>query len=132
MSYPFFLIAQAQNTGPLPQITNINGLVIRISSIGNVVVYLLTALAVVYIVYSTVQYFIKGKTGDESRREAGMQIMWGIIGLAIIISIWGLVNILLYTFATNTYVPQSGFPNANFINNTSSGNPAAGTVYQAH
>ena len=129
MTNLFFQIANAQASGPLPQITNANDLIRRISSIGDVAVYILIALAIVYIVYATVQYFIKGNSGDESRREAGLQIMWGIIGLAIIVSIWGLVNILLNTFSTKNNVPTSGFPNANFINNTSTGNSTGVPVY---
>ncbi len=116
MTNILYSIAQAQ-TGPLSQIDNANDLVDRIASIGNVVVYLLVALAVVYIVWATVQYIMMGDSG-EGRREAGMRIMWGIVGLAIIVSIWGLVNILLNTFATDYTTPTNtnGFPNANFIN----------------
>jgi hypothetical protein len=111
---------QSSGGGSLNQITNINGLTSRIASIGTVAVYLLTALAVVYIVWATVQYFIKGKEGDESRRAAGMNILWGIVGLFIIISLWGLVNLLLQTFGTDTTVPNK-LPQANFVTNSATG-----------
>lgn len=105
-------VAYAQT---LTQINNANQLEDRLLSLADVAIYLLVSLAVLYIVWSTVQYFIKGKSGDESRKEAGMDILWGIVGLAIIVSIWGLVNIIVNTFSTNNRVPTDRFPNANFL-----------------
>jgi len=108
----------SQGSGaPLSKINNVNDLISRISSIGNALIYLLVGLAVVYIVYFTVQYFIKGQKGDESRRAAGMQILWGIVGLAIILSIWGLVNILMQTFGTSSTSLPGKLPQADFVNN---------------
>jgi len=73
-----------------------------------------------------VQYLIKGKEGDETRRAAGMQIFWGIVGLAIIVSLWGIVNLVLNTFWTNTSRPD--LPNANFVaNNPNINNSGYGT-----
>ena len=111
----FMNIAYAQG-GSLNQIENINNLVVRLASLGDVVVYLLVSLAVVYIVWSVVQYFIKGKEGDESRKEAGLRILWGLVGLFVIVSLWGLVNILVRTFSTDANVPRDRFPSADFVN----------------
>lgn len=88
-------MASAQALAP---ITNVNNLSTRILGIGNTVTYLLVALAVIYIVWNVVQYLIK-PAGDE-RKGAGMNILWGIVGLFVIVSIWGLVNILTNTFKT--------------------------------
>jgi len=103
----------AQTT--LTPVSNISQLASRLSSIGNVIVYLLVFLGVVYLIWNIVQYFIKGKEGDESRHEAGMHILWGIVGLAIIISLWGLVNILIQTFGTTT-TNLPNVPSADFVN----------------
>ncbi|MBU6426985.1 hypothetical protein KGQ27_01970 [Patescibacteria group bacterium] len=102
---------------PINQINNANDVVKFLVSVGNVIIYLLIAAAVVFIVWNTVVYFVRGKQGDENRKEAGQHIMWGIIGLAIILSVWGLVNIVLNTFVTNNNVPTNKFPTADFINN---------------
>ena len=104
----------------LTQITSVNQLVYRLVTIGNAVIYLLVGLAVIYITWSVVQYFVKGKEGDTTRKEAGMQILWGIVGLAIILSLWGLVNILISTFGTNTYNLNGRLPNADFLNSNAS------------
>jgi glucan phosphoethanolaminetransferase (alkaline phosphatase superfamily) len=90
---PAFASAQA-----LSPITNVNNLTSRALGIGNTFTYILVALAVIYIVWNVVQYFIKANGGD--RKEVGMNIIWGIVGLFIIVSIWGLVNILTNTFKT--------------------------------
>ena len=109
---PSIAFAQA-----LPVISNINDVAKRAFSIGDLIAYGLVALAVIFIVYNTVWYFIK--PNGEGRSAAGMNILWGIIGLAIIVSIWGLVNLFINTFYTDTNVDPSRFPNANFINNQS-------------
>jgi len=101
----------------LTQIKDVNGLTSRIASIGTVVLYLLVAAAVIFIVWNVVRYFIGGKEG-ESRGPAGLNILWGLIGLFVIISLWGLVNILLNTFGTNTTINvKSKLPQADFVNN---------------
>lgn len=106
----------------IDKITNANELVSWLSSIGNVIIYLLIAFAVVYIVWNIVIYFVKGKAGDENRKEAGQHLMWGIVGLAIILSVWGLVNIILGTFRTDNNAPKDRFPTADFINSQSGQN----------
>ncbi len=98
------------------KVVDVNSLSTKLSSIGNVVVYLLVALAVIFIVWNTVIYVIKG-SGEEGRSKAGMNILWGIVGLFVIVSIWGLVNILTNTFSTTA--TQQPLPN--FGNNTTTG-----------
>lgn len=103
------------NSAPLQQVNNINDLVQKVIGIGNTALYLLVAFAVVYIVYHIVFYFIKGDS-EIDRKKSGMNILWGIIGLAVIVSLWGLVNIVVRTFYTNPSVPTDKFPTANFVN----------------
>jgi len=100
----------------MKQISNVNDLVTRLTGIGNVVIYLLVALAVIYIVWAVVHFLVKGSEGDENRHKAIMQIVWGIVGLVIILSIWGLVGILVNTFSTNINAPTDRFPKADFVN----------------
>ena len=104
-------------TGPetLSRIRDINGVASRFLYIGDLILYLLIGLGVIFIVYNTVWYFIR--PNGESRSAAGLNILWGIMGLAIIVSIWGLVNLFINTFYTDTNVDPSRFPNANFISN---------------
>ena len=62
--------------------------------------------AVVMFVWYVVKYFIV--SSDEANRGAAAQyVMWSMIGFFIILSIWGLVNILLHTFNLGSNSPGS-------------------------
>lgn len=103
-----FVIPAVVSAQALTPITNVNNLSTRLLGIGNVVIYILGSLAVVYIVWNVVQYFIHG---ESDKKEAGMNIIWGIVGLFVIVSIWGLVNILTNTFktiSTDQAIPNLG------------------------
>ena len=105
LAIPSLAFAQA-----LPAITNVNQLTNRALSIGDTFTYILVALAVIFIVWNVVIYIIN-PAGSESRAEAGKAILWGIVGLFIIVSIWGLVNILTNSFKTQPGrqpIPNSG------------------------
>lgn len=74
--------------------------------LNNSIIPLIFALALVIFVWGVVQYVIN--SGEEAKKEKGRQFMiWGIIGLAVMVSVWGLVNILGNTFGVKTNVlPQ--------------------------
>jgi predicted PurR-regulated permease PerM len=92
-------------------ITNSNTLFSAIESILNAVIPIIIALAVVYILWGIVQSFVRG---SEDERKAGhMKILYGIIALFIMISIWGLVNILVNTTNLNNNIPTNQIPNLN-------------------
>ena len=66
------------------------------------VVILLIALAVVFFLYGVMKYI--GSADDEENRKKGKSIMiYGIIGLFVMVSFWGIVNILIITFELDTY-----------------------------
>jgi len=70
----------------------------------SIVPLLITAGTVVFI-YGVVQY-IAG-ANDQTKREEGRKfILWGIIGLFVIISVWGLVGLLSNTFQFGNVLPQ--------------------------
>ena len=92
VSFPAFALAQTQ------PITDINGVSTKLIDIGDTVIDLLISVAVIYIIINVVKYIISGSA--EGKGEAGKHIFFSIVGLAIILSIWGLVNILTNTFRT--------------------------------
>lgn len=61
----------------------------------NEVLVLMIGVAVVMFVYYIIKYFIKA---DAERKEAGPYVMWSLIGFFVVLSLWGLVNILQNTF----------------------------------
>ena len=68
-----------------------------IGLINVVIVPVIFALAFLVFIYGVVKYFfVHG--GDEVKRGEGRQfILWGIIGIVVLLSVWGLVNLLLST-----------------------------------
>ena len=95
-------------------ITDVNSLSNRLIGLGNMFTYLLIAAAVIFIIWNVVIYLIKG--GEEgARTKAGQSILWGVVGLFVILSIWGLVNILLNTFRTTP--PTNSIPQVQNVNN---------------
>ncbi len=61
----------------------------------NDILFLLMGLAIVMFVWYIINYFIK--PGAE-RKEAGEYVMYAVIGFFVILSFWGIVNILQNTF----------------------------------
>jgi cbb3-type cytochrome oxidase cytochrome c subunit len=55
---------------------------------------------------------ISGAGDDTQRAEAQKLVFWGVVGIFIMISIWGLVRILINTFNLDTTRPviQDIFP----------------------
>ncbi|OIO33277.1 MAG: hypothetical protein COZ49_04260 [Candidatus Yonathbacteria bacterium CG_4_10_14_3_um_filter_47_65] len=76
-----------------------------ISSILDPLVPLIIGLALVYFLWGVSKYILHGD--DEKKREEGRQMMvYGIIGLFVMVSVWGLVNILVGTFGLSNIIPQ--------------------------
>ena len=70
------------------------------------VVPLMFAVAIVMFIWGIVSFFIIG-ADEEAKREKGKQFMiWGIISLTAMVSIWGLVNIVGGTFNIKNAIPK--------------------------
>jgi hypothetical protein len=55
------------------------------------------ALTVLIFLWGVFKFVIAGADGD-ARKEAQGYMIWGIIALFVMVSVWGLVNILVRTF----------------------------------
>ena len=61
------------------------------------IVPLLLGVAVVGFLYGVVKYVYSG--GDEEKRKEGIKfITYGIVGIAVIVGMWGLVQIITNSF----------------------------------
>jgi heme/copper-type cytochrome/quinol oxidase subunit 4 len=94
-------------------ITDVNSLTYKLTNIGNVVIEILIAFAVIWIIFNAVRYIMAGDKPEE-RSAIGKGILWGIVGLFVILSIWGLVRILTNTFRTDTNAPVSQYPQVQY------------------
>ena len=63
----------------------------------NPIILLLSAVAFLYFVYGVVRY-LKTDVADSGREEARNAIIWGIVGMIIMFSVYGLINFVLATF----------------------------------
>lgn len=78
-------------------------IICRIGGILNTIIPFLIVLGVVYFIWGVITYVI---SSDEEAKTAGRnRIIYGIIGLAVIVGVWGLVRILNNTFNPNTGGP---------------------------
>lgn len=89
------------NTPKVQDLFNYVSCIINIS-----VIPLIFSLALAFFVYGVMQYVLN--EADEGKREKGKQFMvWGIIALTVMVTVWGLVSLLGNTFGLNTsVVPQ--------------------------
>ena len=58
------------------------------------VIVLIVALAVVMFIWGVLKYITAGESEDKIR-EGRNYIIYGIIGIFVMVSVWGLVNILV-------------------------------------
>ena len=75
----------------------------QIHTILNSVIPVLIALGVVFFIWGVVLYVIGG--GEEAKKKGRDKIIYGIIGLSVIIGLWGLVRIVVTTFGLGSYAP---------------------------
>ena len=101
---PVFAIAAAPGVVDSSYLTSI---VVQLKTLINLALPVIIAAAVVYFVYGIARFVV---AGDEAAKEAAKdKIIYGIIGLVVMVSVWGLVNIVVRTLGldTNTAIPTS-------------------------
>jgi len=65
----------------------------------NLILPLIVAVAVVWFIYQVFRYTVAGN--EEEKGNTKIQIVWGVIGIFVMVSVWGLVGILRSTFNLN-------------------------------
>jgi hypothetical protein len=69
-----------------------------ISFIGGTLVQLVFAIALIVFIWGLFQSFIIGGADEEKRKEGKSLMVWGIVALAVMVSVWGIVNVLTGSF----------------------------------
>lgn len=72
--------------------------------IGSIIPFLIT-LATAAFIWGIIQYFLN-PDNEEKRKKGKSFLLWGLIGLFVMISVWGLVGVLGNTFGINPLIPQ--------------------------
>ena len=76
--------------------TNLGDILCKIGTIIKSLVPLLMAIATVVFIWGVITYVMAKE--DEDKSKARNKIIYGIIGLAVIVAMWGLVSIVTNTF----------------------------------
>lgn len=75
-----------------------NGSTGIIGILNTVVIPFIGALAFFVFVWGILQYFFFNNKGDVEKLKEGREfVVWGLLGLALLFSVWGLINIVLST-----------------------------------
>ena len=98
-------------TGDMGPITTIPGLLQYLMALMNTIVPFLVSLAVFVIIYGIFTY-IRHAGEEEKRSEARMFILWGVLAVFAMLSIWGLISVLVNSLPLKRSAPQiqSVFP----------------------
>lgn len=59
----------------------------------NPLIDLMFAVAVVFFIYGVVE-FVRSSDNEEARDKGKEHMVWGVVGLFIMVSVWGIMNIL--------------------------------------
>lgn len=74
--------------------------------INGVVIPMIFLLAFVLFIWGVVQFFLFGSKDEEAREKGRNYIIGGIIAFFVMMSVWGLANILVNTFNLSSGGPQ--------------------------
>ena len=94
LALPLFALAQTQG---------VQGILLTILRIINgIVIPLIIGLAVVYFLWGIATYILS--SGDEEKKTEGRsKMIYGIVALAVMVSVWGLVRVVQNTFGIESY-----------------------------
>lgn len=63
----------------------------------NPLIFLMFGLAVFCFLWGLVEYFWQAKDGKEDRSQAKKNIAWGVIGMTIMVSVYGIMHFIVST-----------------------------------
>ena len=73
----------------------------------NPLIVFLFALATAFFLFGIFQ-FVTNAENEEKRTEGRNHILWGVIGLTIMIGVWTILNVILNTFNIKNIDPEKG------------------------
>lgn len=79
-----------------------------IDFINNIAVPLIFALSFIFFIFGVFRYFIAGAANEEKRKSGRDIMIYGIIGIVVMICVWGIVHILTGTIRLDQSVPTQG------------------------
>ncbi|MBI3888808.1 hypothetical protein HY311_03385 [Candidatus Nomurabacteria bacterium] len=88
--------------------TSLNGFIANVDNlIINPLIGLLFALAVVYFLYGVLE-FIMNQENEEKKTSGKSHMLWGVIGITIMLGVFTILNIVINTFGIKGVTPETG------------------------
>ena len=88
----FPLVSFAQRFDPGNELLSFG---LRITDfIGDVLVPFILGIALLLFIYGIYMFFILGATDQEKRKDGKKFLLWSVIAFVIILSVWGIVNLI--------------------------------------
>jgi hypothetical protein len=104
---PALALAQAPQS---PNLSYLTGFLTTLKSLVGTALPLVVGLALLAFFWGVAQ-FIWG--GDDKRAEGKQHMIWGIVGLFVMVSVWGLVGFLGSIVGVNTTGGSANVPTVN-------------------
>lgn len=98
------LLVPAFSFAAVGDVYDLAGVVLTI--INDVLVPIVFAIALIVFIWGVFRYFIAGKQDPESQEKGKTLMLWGIVGFVLMVSVWGLVNLIVNTLDLNNQVPN--------------------------
>ena len=76
----------------------------------NPIIVFLFGLAVVYFLYGIFQ-FISNQENEEAKTKGKQHMLWGIIGIVIMMGVFTILHMIMNTFNINVINPEQGTVN---------------------
>lgn len=94
------------SNGSFANVTSFPDFIQRVSQIINLIIPLIISLTVLVFIWGVFKLVVAGDSED-ARKEARATITFGVVSLFVMVSVWGLVNILKASFfGSGLIVPQ--------------------------
>jgi hypothetical protein len=90
-------------------LSNLGNAIESLTQVINALIPFFIGIAVLVFIYGIIKYVLSG--GDEgARKEARNYMIFGIIGIFVMVSVWGLVNLLTGTFELDNEIEEGELP----------------------
>ncbi len=103
------LIGYAQlNQQSAKQLGEVTTFVNKINTfINDALIPLLFGVALLMFLYGMYNYYIAGGASDEARQKGHKLLIWSIVAFVLMVSIWGIVNMIAGDLFPKTEVPTT-------------------------
>lgn len=94
------VVTFAQDVNLDTEVSNLEDIINLVLGLINVAIPTIIALAVLVFIWGIFKYVVSDS--EEAKGKGKDMMIWGIVGIFVMISVWGLVNILVNTFGLDS------------------------------